>query len=248
MTDPPEPTARSPERPAGVHAADLFCDVCGEETAHRIVHLDATRGKVVSGLARCRVCRTTHRFRSETAGTHEVFEIRSDGPISARATRTVPATERIVVGELLPGREPPAVVHKIDRINGRSVRSALARDVHTVWVTPDVGAVVKVSMVEGRRTTSAKLTFPPDTVLSVGGSVEVQGRPWTIVALRANGDTWRELEDAFPARNIERLYTRRTVIPPAGRSDWSRSRGSPASRANWLSRSRRSRSGPGEST
>jgi uncharacterized Zn finger protein len=122
----------------------------------------------------------------------------------------------------------------------------MARDVHTVWVTPDVGAVVKISLVEGRRTTAAKLTFPPDTVLSVGGSVEVQGRPWRIVALRANGDTWREPEDAFPARNVERVYARRTEIPPAGNNDWSRSRGSPASRANWLSRSRRSFSGPGD--
>ncbi|MCI4333312.1 MAG: hypothetical protein L3K01_06275 [Thermoplasmata archaeon] len=232
----------------GVHAADLFCEVCGEETAHRIVDLDATRGRVVSGLARCRVCRTTHRFRSETAGTQQVFEISSEGPTSVRSTRTLPASDRIVVGELLPGREPPAVVHKIDLADGRSVRTAPARDVHTIWVTPDIGAVVKISLVEGRRTTAWKLTFPPETVLAVGGSIDVAGHPWRIVALRAQGDTWREPDDAFPARNVERVYARRTVMPPEGNNAWSRSRGSPASRANWLSRSRRSFSGPGDST
>jgi uncharacterized Zn finger protein len=238
----------SRERSAGVHAGDLYCEICGEVTSHRIVHLDATRGKVVSGLARCRVCRTTHRFRSETQGTHDVFEIASDGASSVRSSRTLPAGVRVTVGELLPGREPPAVVHKIDRSDGRAVRSSVAKEIRTVWVTPDVGAVVNISMVEGRRTTSVRLTFPPETVLSVGGSVEVQRRPWRIVALRANGDTWREPEDAFPARNVERLYARRNEMPPDGSKAWSRSRGTPASRANWLSRSRRSRSGPGERT
>jgi uncharacterized Zn finger protein len=248
MKDPSLKDSTARGTSVGVHAADLFCEVCGEETAHRIVDLDATRGRVVSGLARCRVCRTTHRFRSETAGTHQVFEISSEGPTSVRAPRSLPANATIEVGELLPGREPPAVVHKIDRADGRTVRSALARDVHTVWVTPDVGAVVKISLVEGRRTTAWKLTFPPDTVLTVGGSIDVAGHPWRIAALRAHGDTWRELEDAFPARNVERIYARRTVIPPDGNNAWSRSRGSPASRANWLSRSRRSLSGPGDST
>lgn len=232
----------------GVHAADLFCEVCLAETAHRIIVLDPTRGKVVSGVARCRACHTTHRFRSENARTHEVFEISSDGPTSVRTPRLLPTSDSVVVGELLPGRNPPAVVHKIDRIDGRSARSALAREIHTVWVTPDVGAVVKVSLVEGRRTTAAKLTFSPETVLAVGAKVEVLGHPWQIVALRANGDTWREPDDAFPARNVERIYARRTVMPPEGNNAWSRSLGSPASRANWLSRSRRSRSGPGEST
>ncbi|MCI4362160.1 MAG: hypothetical protein L3J77_03095, partial [Thermoplasmata archaeon] len=175
MTEQDEVLAAGSPKAAGVHAADLFCEVCGTETAHRIVHLDGPGGKVVSGLARCRICRTTHRFRSEAAGTHDVFEIASDGPSSIRSTRSLPATAVVEVGELLPDRDPPAQVHKIDRIDGRTASVAKAREIHTVWVTPDVGAVVKISLVEGRRTTAAKLTFPPDTVLSVGGSVEIQG-------------------------------------------------------------------------
>ncbi len=242
-----ETSPEEPGRPTapGVHAATIYCEVCGEDTPHRIVHLDPAQRRVVSGLARCRTCRTTHPFRTAAPAMHELFEIVSDGAASTRLLVRLPGHETITLGERMPGRDAPAVVHKIDRLDGRSVRTATARDVRTVWVTPDVGAVVKVSMVDGRRTTAARLTLPPDTILAVGGPVTVDGRTWHIAALRAKGKTWRHLEDSFEARYVERLYARRYAIPPEGSNDWSRSRERPVAFASSTSRSARSRSGPG---
>jgi uncharacterized Zn finger protein len=231
----------------GVHAATIFCEVCGEETPHRIVHLDPAQRRVISGLARCRTCRTTHPFRAPAPVLHELFEIVSDGPASCRVLRKVPALEQVTIGERFPGRDPPAIVHKIDRLDGRVARSAPAGEIRTVWVTPDVGAVVKVSMVDGRRTTATRLTLPPDTLLVVGGPVTVEGRTWHISALRARGKTWRHPDDTFAAQYVERLYARRYAIPPEGSNDWSRSRERPVARTSSTSRSARSRSGPGVS-
>jgi uncharacterized Zn finger protein len=243
-------TDTAPARPAaaGVHAATLYCEVCGEETPHRIVHLDRATGRAVSGVARCRTCRTTHPFSQAAAERASVFVIRSEGRSSVRSLEQIAANARLEVGERLPGVEPALLIHKLDRDDGRSVRSADARRVRTAWVTADDVAVLKVSMVVGRRTASSQLVVPPEAVLHVGDPVTIEGREWYVVALRANGRTWRHPEDAFPARSVQRVYTRRYASPPEGSSGWSRSREMPMSRASSTSRSARSRSGPGVRT
>ena len=107
MTD--APAAPEGSRPAapGVHAATILCEVCGKETPHRIVHLDPAQRRVVSGLARCRECRTTHPFRIGAPALHDLFEIVSDGPASTRILRKIPALETLTLGERFPGRDPP---------------------------------------------------------------------------------------------------------------------------------------------
>ncbi|MCI4340623.1 MAG: hypothetical protein L3J73_05095, partial [Thermoplasmata archaeon] len=70
MPEPPAP-AEAPHvgDPRAVHSAEVFCENCQRPTAHRILRLDppATRGTVgtLQGIARCRECRLTHRFRTE---------------------------------------------------------------------------------------------------------------------------------------------------------------------------------------
>ncbi|MFI5414255.1 MAG: HVO_0476 family zinc finger protein [Candidatus Lutacidiplasmatales archaeon] len=213
-----DPTPAPPSAGA-VHAATLFCDVCAAETAHRIVRIDTPAGKGVSGLARCRECRTTHRFETPVRTQHVLSEILSDGPESERRVRSLSADEQLTVGERMPDRTPPAVIHKLDRLDGRSVRSAPARDIRTAWLTRDDGAVVKVSLVDGRRTSAARVTLPPDTRLVVGAILTVDGRSWHISGMRANGRTWRHPDDNFPAREVQRVYARRYARPPAGNND-----------------------------
>jgi uncharacterized Zn finger protein len=213
-----EPSARVASA-GGVHAATLFCDVCGEETPHRIVRMDPAAGKAVSGLARCRTCHTTHRFQTRASRQHVLSEIVSDGAKSQRRVRSLAADEQLAVGERMPDRTPSARIHKLDRLDGRSVRTAPAREIRTVWLTPDEGAVLKVSLVDGRRTSSARITLPSETRIAVGALLTVDGRSWHISGMRANGRTWRHPEDAFPARQVQRVYARRYARPPAGKSD-----------------------------
>lgn len=243
-------TGEGSERPRfgpPVAASTLYCEVCGEETPHRILRFDPrTRPGMAGGLARCSRCRWTHPFATEPIREVEVDQIISDGPASRRQKFRLDAGLRIQVGEPLPGSsDGPQRVQRIDRRDGRRVATAKSEEVRTVWTILDRGAVVPVSLVEGRITRTARLTFEPTTALAIGDTLEVDRVNVTIVGLRARGNTWRQPGDVFPASEVTRLYARRTVRPPAGSIGWSRARESPSSRESSTSRAERSRSGPG---
>ena len=170
----------------------------------------------------------------------------SEGRVSHTEPRILPEMERVEVGALLPGsEEPPLRVLRIDRTNGTRATSAVASEIRTLWLSPYRGEVVRVSIIEGRHTSSATLTFPESHAFSVGGSVEVDGEEFRVVGLRARGQTWKVPGDTFLAPEVTRVYARRNVRPPEGRSAWIRERVSPSSRASSISRSARSRSSPG---
>lgn len=245
-----EPTAPLSPR-AGVHSGLLYCDVCGEETLHRILSVDAARGGGasgrMSGVARCGVCRVVHRFTSAPPAAVEVAQVLSEGGRSVASRISIPAGRRLQVGSDLPEARPPLRIHKIERRDHASVPEARAEEIATVWVTPDRGAVVAVSIIEGRRTRTVRLPLPPETPIEVGDEIDVEGRPLRVVGLRALGRTWRRPGDRFRALEVQRVYARRTERPPAGRSDWRTVRESPRSRESSTSRAARSLSSPGVS-
>ncbi len=242
---------REARRP-GVHAALLLCEVCGTETLHRILRLDPARAhearERVSGLARCGVCRLVHRFRSEGARPVEVRTVLSEGGRSQAGATILPRDLTVRTGERLNGSDPPVTVRKIERKDRAAVSAAKADEIATLWLTPDVGARVPVSIVEGRRTRTVKLALPPETTIEVGGEIEVEGRPLWVAGVRARGHTWRRIGDRFPAGEVQRVYARRTAMPPAGRIDWRSERETPSSRASSVSRAGRSRSSAGVRT
>jgi uncharacterized Zn finger protein len=246
------PEAQAPVASRGsaprVFAATLYCEMCKRQTPHRILRMDPVRKRgspLVQGTARCRVCQWTHRFESRQPGHVEVARIVSEGKTSVRSRMELPSNVHVQVDSGIPGSDEPFRVLRIDTKDGRRVRSALTDEVATLWAVRDTGAVVPVSIVEGRFTRTARLVVPRETEFEVGGRSTVDGTPLRIVALRARGRTWRQPGDRFRALEVSRLYGRRTDIPPAGRSDWSSGRGIPSSRTSSSSRSERSRSGPG---
>jgi len=229
-------------------AATLFCEMCDDLTPHRILRMDPTRragSGPVQGTARCRVCQWTHRFESRPPERVEVAQIVSAGRTSVRSRVELPAHVRVQVGSAVPGSDEPLRVRRIDTRSGDRVIGTLSDDVETLWVVRDEGAVVPVSIVEGRFTRATRLVVPPTTLFEVGGRVTADGTALDIVALRARGKTWRLPGDAFPAEDVQRLYGRRTERPPAGSRPWSSGRGRPSSFASSTSRSPRSRSSPG---
>jgi uncharacterized Zn finger protein len=203
------------------------------------------RPENLRGIARCKECRLTHPFDSVNGEEVERTLILSAGADSERRTVRLPRFAELGVGAGLPGFEPPAVVRKIDLANGDTAPRARANDVTTIWAVQDTGAVVRVSLVEGARTLPSTVRLPHGTELEVGAGLNVDGTRTEIVALRANGHTWRRPGDRFPSEEVDRAYVRRTAMPPAGRSDWSRSRARPSSAARATSTAGRSRSSPG---
>ena len=84
MSEETDPESSGRPAPPGVHAATIYCEVCGEEHPHGSSTSNPAQRRVVSGLARCRTSRTTHPFRTTAPAMHELFEIVSDGAASTR--------------------------------------------------------------------------------------------------------------------------------------------------------------------
>jgi uncharacterized Zn finger protein len=232
---------------AALHGGLIFCANCGRETLHRILKVSGRGSARIEGLARCNDCRWTHAISFARPSLQSIRQILSRGPLSVASTLSLPSHERITVGHRVPGAPTPVRVLRIDAPSGHRVSSERVEKIAAIWVTPDEGASVPVSIVEGRRTRPARVVLPPQTLLSVGAEIRVEGDRLFIAALRARGRTWRREADGFEAREVQRIYARRTSIPPAGKSDWSRGREIPRSRASATSRSSRSRSSPGVS-
>lgn len=232
-----------------MHSAEIFCDSCQRPTLHRILRLDppSAKGPIGSlqGVARCRECRLTHPFRTETPRPVELDLIVSEGPSSSRRRIALPRHVRLQVEGEVPELAERFRILRIDSLAGRRVPAAWSEEAATVWATNEMGALVPVSIVEGRRTRSLKVAFPPELRLAVAGPVQIEEREYEVSAVRARGHTWRDLGDGFAAREVVRLYVRRTFTPPAGRSDWRRERETPSSAASAISTSGRSRSSPG---
>ena len=241
--------APRPGDPRAVHSAEIFCDGCQRPTAHRILRLDPPASKgppgTLQGVARCRECRLTHRFRAESPRPVDLDLIVSEGPQSVRQRIALTRHLRLSVEQEVPEHAERYRILRIDTLDGRRVSTAWSELAATLWVTTSVGALVPVSIVEGRRTRSLRVQFAPELRLAVGGPVRIEEREFTVGAIRARGHTWRRPGDGFPAEEVDVVYARRTVRPPAGRSGWSRARPTPRSRASSTSRAERSRSSPG---
>jgi len=239
----------TPPRSLQLGAAQLYCDSCGHETPHRVLKARALnvdrQPRGVRGVARCRDCDFTHPFVSRPEATVEIFLVRSDGDKSTRAVARIPRDRRLLVGSGVLGAEGGDRIVRIDTQGGVSVADARSPEIRTIWATPDDGARVSISVLEGAMTQSRRVRLPPGEVIAVGSRMTLEDGAIHVHALRARGRTWRKPGDRFPARDIQRVYGRRIVRPPAGSKPWIRVRRRPRSRASSFSRSPRSRSGPG---
>lgn len=250
MEGPSEPGEPGPGRPAAaLHAAEIFCEVCGRTTPHRVLRLEGGAlpgpGGTIQGTARCRECRLIHPFRAQPSRTVTLKLVVSDGPRSVASSVEIPAGRLLRVGANLPGSDPPRRILRLDTPTGHRRTEAPVESLATVWVSASAGLWVPVSIVEGRRTQAARISAKLDQVFEIGTPVTVEGRAYNIAAMRADGATWHDLGRAFPGRALQRLYVRRMETPPAGRSDWSNEREIPRDRASSTSTRGRSRSSPG---
>lgn len=242
-------SAPGPAPPAGqVHAAELYCEACGKATPHRILRVRQRRRPLVErtdGLARCQVCRWTHPFALARVEPVEVATVVSDGAKSRTLSLRLPPEYRLAEGDLVRALDRELRVRRIDPRVGRPGGSYRADTIGTLWLVPDLPAVIPVSIVEGRRTRTAELLREPERAISVGDELEVEGRRLTITGLRAGGRTVRWPGEAVPGRDIERLYARRKASPPAGSIGWRSARAMPRAEASSTSRAERSRSSSG---
>jgi len=233
---------------AALGAALVYCEACGKETPHRILRVqpaDVRTVRTVKGIARCRECRWTHPFVSTQPTRVPVDLVVSRGERSERRRPELAPSTIVRVGERLQLGDAVVLVRKIDLRDSTSSPEAPAQEVRTIWAVADEPRRVRLAIVDGPRSTTEKIAPGPNTRWAVGDELRLPSGPATIVALRARDRTWRRPGDAFRAEEVTVVYARRTVRPPAGRSVWSRGRGTPRDRASSTSAAPRSRSSPG---
>lgn len=232
-----------------IRRATIWCESCGEETPHRILRLDPRRrgvGPPVSGIARCQSCRLTHPFVSIPHRPLLVETVVSDGARSERRTTELEPGATLRIGDTVSSAGTPLRITRLEAKAGVRVRGELpARDLLRIWGSRQVEPMVRVALVEGRRSRTIKVPVSGLPRLEVGATFRLGEASLVVSALRARGRTWRRPGDGFPAEEVSVLYARRIDRPPAGRSRWSTERETPSSRTSSSSRSPRSRSSPG---
>lgn len=228
-----------------IHSAQVFCEVCERETAHRVFRLRGGGGGALSGTGRCSVCRTTHAFEIRESRRLQVRRVHSEGARTAFGTLSLSPALELVKGELLLGAEPPGRIQRIELHHGSSADRARAREVATVWTVPPAPGEIRVSIIEGATTRSSRLPVVPGSSVAIGAVLMVDSMRLIVAGIRTAGRTMRRGDRPVPVESIERLYARRISSPPAGSSDWRRSRDRPSAPASSTSRAFRSRSSPG---
>ena len=232
----------------GLHVAEIRCDSCGRVTVHRIVRWDPRRrsaSRQFEGLAKCRECGWTHPFQVRRPSEATIDLIVSRGAESERTTVRMPASQELRVGSPVSATDVPLTVRKLEAVEGGPVPHGRAVSIRTVWAVPASEHRLRVSILEGPRTRPVEAIVDPATIVTVGEDFLLAEGSIRVLALRAQGRTWKLSGDRFPARVVQRVYGRRIETPPAGRSDWRSERETPRSRASSTSRPARSRSSPG---
>ncbi len=251
----PEPTVSEPPAASfgsgarALHAARLFCELCQTSTPHRILRLDpgSTResARIVSGIARCQVCRRTGPFRADRRPDRAVAAILSEGGRSSPTTIPLPDHSRIAVGDRVvvrPGQE--ALVRRIEGDRGPEP-AASVRSVRRLWLSVPGPPAVPISIHERGRTRSVRWTYPPGATVAIGDLVSIDSESVEVVAIRIRGRTLRQSPQPQPLAEVTRLYGRRATNPPGGRSRGRSSRSMPSARDHSRSASARRRSSPG---
>jgi uncharacterized Zn finger protein len=230
-----------------VRRATLFCETCGEETAHRILRVEPGRaGGAVRGVARCQNCRLTHPFVSAPARSVDIEVIASDGAQSVRRSASFPPREWLRLGDTIEVAGAPLKLTRLELADGSSEDAATADRIATLWGTREVEPTVRLALVEGARSRTVRVPSRTVPRFEVGATFRLGDAHLVISAMRARGRTWRRAGDAFPAEDVSVVYARR-ARPPAGSSRWSIVREMPRSRTSSSSTRERSRSSPGTS-
>lgn len=201
-----------------VGRARLRCDLCGRETDHRILRLHARRrGGELEGVARCAVCRSTHAFVQRSPRHREVPGVLSEGGRSRSVRWTLSESAELVVDEPLPGPDATLLVRRIDLPDGHRPRRAPVTKVATIWVSRESPTLLRLSLVEGRRTTPLEVELTDGSAVSVGSLLSVNGRTLRVHALRAHGQTWEEGSREFRPMEVDRAYVHVELPPRPGR-------------------------------
>jgi len=183
---------------------EIYCDVCKNNTPHRLLNQR-------KNVFQCEVCNSVTEILPEKKV--EVNAIISRDDRSERASITLSKSETLMKGEEIVVETEKGyrlgVITSIELEDGKRVELAEAGDVKTVWLR-DVGEVkVRLSLHKGPVTTPYELFTSGEMEFRVGEVLPIEGRRYRITRIKLiNGGVLRRDGKVAKAKEIRRIYAR----------------------------------------
>ncbi len=181
----------------------VYCDVCGEETPHRLIRKEKY-------LYSCRTCGTVREVREKKP--LEIKAIVSSGDRSSVGKVTLNDGDILKVGDEivveLPDRVTLAEITSIELKEGRRVEESSAGNVQAIWTREVEEVILRVSLHKGRYTESVRIKVPGETVFRVDGMIKISGKQYRITGIKTGKRMLKSPSQEAVAKEIVRIYAR----------------------------------------
>ena len=188
----------------------MFCDLCEEETPHRILKgkLGTSMEAGFDGTVQCVPCRSIHKAHIDVEIPIGVISIISTGASSEKTSIEFFPREMIKVGEELIWDDHNLIVTSLES-NGKRLKKAEASEVDCIWLKTFDSIDLKIAIVQGANTRSEKIDAAPEEEFAVGDLIELGKIKVVITKIRIMGKMIYSEGSPVEARKIVRVYTRK---------------------------------------
>ncbi|RLF68550.1 MAG: hypothetical protein DRN57_03665 [Thermoplasmata archaeon] len=188
----------------------LFCEICGEETPHRILRgsISSDENAGFDGTVQCVPCGSVHSAHLDMEKPVKVPAIISEGSSSTKTSMELYPHELLRVGEEMMWDGHNLRITSIES-GGRRLDRAQAEEVSCLWLKNYDTIDVKISVVEGANTRSQKLTAAPDEEFAVGDLMDLGRTKVVVTKIKTERRMVYREGSPVEARRIKRIYTKR---------------------------------------
>ena len=181
----------------------LRCEVCAEETAHRVLHIQAGDGVIFT--VKCRRCGTVSKQRMERERVVERDYVLSRRGVSSRGKLRLFERELLEVGEEIYITGERAVITALETGEGRR-KGCAASELRTLWAKWQGKCSVHISVNRGANTLPLTVEAEPEEEFVVGDVLESGREKFIITSIKT--ERGLQKRGVAQAKEIVRIYAR----------------------------------------
>jgi uncharacterized Zn finger protein len=188
----------------------LFCEICGEETPHRILRgkLGPTMESGFDGTVQCVPCKGVHPAHIDMEKPIEIPSVVSEKGRSEKTVIEFFPREIVRLDDEIMWEDHNLLVTAIES-RMRRVEKEEASNIDCIWLKLFDTVEIKVSIVEGPNTKSERIEAAPDEEFAVGDLMEFGRRKVVITKVKTRRSMVYREGSPVQAREIKRVYTKR---------------------------------------
>jgi len=189
-----------------------FCEMCGEETKHRVLKGNIIEGKVIrfTGVLKCLRCGNTKDVEIIEEKPVMVTVNISAGESTKRDKVEFESDEVLEQDAEIVVNGRRCIVTKIEA-NGRSVPHAPAKKIDCLWLKDIEQVKVKIAVNDRELTMPYFIFTDPDEEFAVGNIIDTDDGQVVITAIKTKTRRINRENDVATASEIVRIYCRRVT-------------------------------------